>query len=181
MKITVIYDSQGGNTEKMAEAVAGGVSSVEKISCTVKKVEDAVPQDLLSSEGIIVGTPTHCGLMSWKLKKFFDENTGEAWGKTKGKIAAAFSTAGGLGGGNEMAILSVLNVLMNYGFLVFGLPEYASENVTAHYGAAAVGEPDDMELKACRMLGVQTAEYVKQMNKHTTQEEKGWSKFSDQE
>ena len=162
-KITIIYDSQSGNTEKMAEAVGEGVKEVDNIEVEVKHVDNALAEDFLESEGIIVGSPTHCGLVSWKLKKFFDENTGEAWGDVKGKIATAFTTSGGLGGGNEIAALSIMNLLMNYGFLVFGLPDYAASGVTAHYGAVAVGEPDTDELKSCKMLGKQTAEYVKEM------------------
>ncbi|MFW6309226.1 MAG: flavodoxin family protein [bacterium] len=163
-RVTVIYDTRSGNTAKMAEAVKKGIDESESVKGVVKKVEEATSEDLLNSEGVVVGTPTHCGLLSWKLKRFFDENTGEAWNKVEGKIAAAFSTSGGLGGGNELAVLSVLNVLMNYGFLVFGLPDYASEDVTAHYGAVAIKEPNGDELEACRMLGAQMAEYVQQMN-----------------
>ena len=164
MKITIIYDSRGGNTEKMAQAVGEGIERVEDVEPSIKKVDDAEADDLLESEGIIVGSPTHCGLLSWKLKKFFDEITKEAWGDVKGKIGTAFSSSGGLGGGNEVTAFSILNVLMNYGFLVFGLPDYAASEVTAHYGAVAVGEPNNDELESCRMLGEQTAQYVKKMN-----------------
>ena len=163
-KISIIYDTRGGNTEKMAEAVASGIEQVEDITKNIIHVDEAKADDLLESEGIIIGSPTHCGLISWKLKKFFDENTGEAWGEVKGKIGAAFSSSGGLGGGNESTVFSILNLLMNYGFLVFGLPDYAAPGVTAHYGAVAVGEPDEEELKSCRILGKQTAEYVKKMH-----------------
>ena len=164
MTITIIYDSKSGNTEKMAEAVAEGVKQAGDITIKLNHIDEAVPEDLLNSDGIIIGSPTHCGVMSWKLKKFFDENTSTAWGKVDGKIAAAFSSSGGLGGGNEMAVMSMVNMLMNYGYLVFGLPEYAAPGVTAHYGAVAVGEPDENDLKSCRLLGQKTAEYVKQMN-----------------
>ena len=164
MTITIIYDSKSGNTEKMAEAVAEGVKQAGDITIKLNHIDEADPEDLLNSDGIIIGSPTHCGVMSWKLKKFFDENTSTAWGKVDGKIAAAFSSSGGLGGGNEMAVMSMVNMLMNYGYLVFGLPEYAAPGVTAHYGAVAVGEPDENDLKSCRLLGQKTAEYVKQMN-----------------
>ncbi|MFW6306557.1 MAG: flavodoxin family protein [Bacillota bacterium] len=163
-KITIIYDSKSGHTAKMAEEISKGISESEGVKAVIKNVEEAKPSDIMDSEGIIVGSPTHCGLMSWKLKKFFDENTGEAWGKVGGKIAAAFSSSGGLGGGNEMTVMSILNLLMNYGFLVFGLPDYAGPGVTAHYGAVAVGEADDNELKSCRLLGARMVEYVKKMN-----------------
>ncbi len=163
-KVSIIYDSKSGHTKKMAEAVSAGVSEVEGVNSIVKHIDKADPIDLLESEGVIIGSPTHCGLLSWKLKKFFDENTGEAWGKVGGKIGAAFSSSGGLGGGNERTVVSILNILMNYGFMVFGLPDYAAPGVTAHYGAVAIGEPNEEELKSCRLLGRRMAEYVKKMN-----------------
>lgn len=162
MRIAVIYDTRSGNTAKMANAVAEGARENGKVEVMLKHVDDAVSEDLLS-EGVIVGSPTHCGLMSHKIKEFFDRSTKVAWGKVGGHIGAAFSSSGGLGGGNEMAAFSILNALLNYGYLVFGLPAYAGDGVTAHYGAVAVQEPDELELKACRMLGRQMADYVEKM------------------
>jgi len=163
-RITIIYDTKSGHTRKMAEAVLEGVRQMEGILAVLKHIDEARAEDILDSEGLIVGSPTHCGLMSWKIKKFFDENTGAAWGRVDGHIGAAFTSSGGLGGGNEMALLSILNMLMNYGYLVFGLPAYSAPGVTAHYGAVAIGEPNEEELKACRMLGQKMAEYVLKMN-----------------
>ena len=162
MKITIIYDSVSGHTQKMSQAVAEGASTVNGIDVIIKHVDDAVADDLLS-EGVIIGSPAYCGLMTWKLKEFFDKSQGPAWGKVSGCIGAAFSSSGGLGGGNEMTVFSILNVLMNYGYIVFGLPEYAGRGVTAHYGAVAVGDPGELELKACKMLGRRAAEYVNKM------------------
>jgi NAD(P)H dehydrogenase (quinone) len=62
-----------------------------------------------------------------------------------------------------MAVMSILNALLNYGYMVFGLPEYSAPGVTAHYGAVAVQKPGSAELESCRMLGKRTAEYVKRM------------------
>ncbi|AEJ60897.1 flavodoxin/nitric oxide synthase [Spirochaeta thermophila DSM 6578] len=167
-KITVIYDSESGHTKALAEAVAEGARE-GGVEVAVKHVDEARADDILSSDGLIVGSPTYCGVMSWKLKRFFDESVGAAWGKAKGKIGAAFTTSGGLGGGNEATLFSILSALMNYGFLVFGLPDYSGPGVTAHYGAVAVGEPGEAQKKAARMLGRQTAEYVKRMaGPHTT-------------
>ena len=162
MRITIIYDTETGNTKRMAQAVAEGADSCEGIEVVLKHIDDASPEDLLS-EGVIIGSPTYCGLMTWKLKKLFDDSVKTAWGKVNGHIGAAFSTSGGLGGGNEANLYSILTALMNYGFIVFGLPEYAGKAVTAHYGAVAVGEPGELELKACNMLGKRTAEYVSRM------------------
>jgi NAD(P)H dehydrogenase (quinone) len=162
MKITIIYDTKTGNTKRMAQAVAEGAEGFEGIEVIMKHIDDASPEDLLS-EGLVIGSPTYCGLMTWKLKKLFDESVKTAWGKVDGHIGAAFSSSGGLGGGNEISLCSILTSLMNYGFIVFGLTEYAGRGVTAHYGAVAVGDPGELEVKACRRLGEKTAEYVSRM------------------
>ena len=162
-KVVIIYDTVSGHTGKMAQAVAEGVARIPGVEVTVKYVDEATGQDLLEAEGVIVGSPTHCGLMSWKLKRFFDQNTGKAWGKVGKRIGAAFSTSGGFGGGNELTLMSILNVLMNYGYLVFGLPDYAASGVTAHYGSVAVGNPDKDDLESCKILGERMASYVKEI------------------
>ncbi|MCS7202364.1 MAG: NAD(P)H-dependent oxidoreductase [Dictyoglomus sp.] len=112
-RVLIIYDSFTGNTKKMAEEVAEGIKEVEGVDVVVKHVDDAVPEDLLNCDGIIVGSPAYCGTLTWKLKKFFDESVKVAWGKVKGKIGTAFSSSGGLGGGNEATLFSILAILMN--------------------------------------------------------------------
>ena len=78
-------------------------------------------------------------------------------------MGCAFSTSAGLGGGNEMACLSILLVLVNYGMLVFGVTDYSAPGVTAHYGAVAVGEPSEQELASCRILGAKLVTHVKRV------------------
>jgi len=78
-----------------------------------------------------------------------------------GKIACAFSSAGGWGGGMELACQSILTVLMNFGFLVFGVTDYASKMHTLHYGAVAAKEPrSEADAAACRLLGKRLAEWT---------------------
>jgi NAD(P)H dehydrogenase (quinone) len=159
-KILVLYDTLTGNTRAMAQAVAEGAGRVAGLTVALKPVEEADKQDLLDSGGLAVGTPTWCGLLSWRLKRFFDENTQGLWGKVEGKVACAFSTCGGQGGGNEIACQSLLSVLLNFGYLVFGVCDYVAPGMTLHYGAVAVGKPDERELAACRRLGEKLAAHV---------------------
>ena len=52
-------------------------------------------------------------------------------------------------------------VLMNFGFLVFGLTDYVGKATSAHYGAMAVREPRDEDVReSCRKLGERLAEWV---------------------
>src|SRR5262245_47175382 len=77
------------------------------------------------------------------------------------RAACAFSSSGGWGGGTELACQSLLTVLLNFGFLVFGVTDYASELTTAHYGAITAREPHEEGAQAaCRLLGKRLAEWV---------------------
>jgi len=101
------------------------------------------------------------GLLSWKMKRFWDETMGPHWMEVDGKIACAFSSAGGWGGGMELTCQSLLTVLMNFGFLVFGVTDYAGKKMTLHYGAVAAKAPREPEIQdSCRLLGRRLAEWT---------------------
>jgi NAD(P)H dehydrogenase (quinone) len=83
------------------------------------------------------------------------------WPKTEGKIGCAFTSSGGLAGGGELTCLALQIVLMNYGLLVFGIPDYVAPGQTLHYGAVCAGRPrNGGEREACRRLGRRLAEWV---------------------
>lgn len=145
----------------MAELVAEGARSIDGVDVRVKSVEEAKAEDVVWCDGIALGSPTNMGILSWKMKRFWDEEMGPQWMKIDGKIGCAFSSAGGVGGGQELACQSLLTVLMNFGFLVFGVTDYAEGVTTAHYGAIAVREPRESATQAgCRKLGKRLAEWV---------------------
>jgi len=159
--ILVLYDSKTGNTAKMAQLVAEGAVAIPDTEARVRSLDDATPQDVVWCDGLAVGSPTNMGVLSWKMKRFWDETMGEHWMTLDGKIACAFSSAGGWGGGMELACQSILTVLMNFGFLVFGVTDYAAKLTTAHYGAVTAREPRAEDAQAaCRLLGKRLAEWT---------------------
>ena len=119
--VLVLYASGTGNTEKMARLVAEGAGEIPETDVRVRSVEEATVDDLRWCDGIALGSPTNYGSMAWKMKKWWDELPLENWGKEDGKIGCAFSSSGAWGGGTELACLALLIVLINYGFLVFGV------------------------------------------------------------
>jgi NAD(P)H dehydrogenase (quinone) len=61
----------------------------------------------------------------------------------------------------ELACQSLLTLLMNFGFLVFGVTDYAAKLTTLHYGAVAAREPRGEDAQAaCRLLGRRLAEWT---------------------
>jgi NAD(P)H dehydrogenase (quinone) len=160
-KVLVLYDSKTGNTKKIAEYVAEGARDVPGTEVRLKSVEQADNDDVLWCDGIAVGSPTHVGIMSHRMKRFWDEATPGLWGKIDGRIGCAFSSSGGWGGGSEITCQSLLTVLINFGFLVFGAPDYTGERLTLHYGVALAREPRaEEEIAACRRLGERLAQWV---------------------
>jgi len=163
VKILVAYDSLTGNVETMARAVAEGARKAGA-TATVKKVEDIGVNEIPSYDAFAFGSPTHCGNMTAKMNEFFNGTMMKHWGRLRYKVAVAFTSSGGLGGGNEMTLWSMISAIINFGMMTFGVTDYVSHGVTLHYGAVALGQPDENALKACELLGrrlVEHAEVVK--------------------
>ncbi len=54
MKVVVVYDSQTGNTEKMAKAIAKGAGSV--VGVDIKKIGEPFPLTVLAeADGVFYG------------------------------------------------------------------------------------------------------------------------------
>jgi NAD(P)H dehydrogenase (quinone) len=160
-KVLILYHSATGNTQKMAALVSEGAVSIPGIEVRVRDVDSATADDVHWCDGLAVGSPTNMGILSWKMKRFWDEVMAEHWMKVDGKIACAFSSSGGWGGGSELACQSILTVLMNFGFLTFGVTDYAAKLTTLHYGAVAAREPRTPDIQAaCRKLGQRLGEWV---------------------
>ena len=151
--VLVVYDSKTGNTEKMAFEVAEGAKQVHGVKVITKKVDQTDIKDLLKADGIIVGSPTYYGQMSAGIKALVDESV-EIHGKLEGKVGAAFTSSGGTASGAETTLLSILEAMLVHGMIVQG------NSHSKHYGAAAVGSPNDKELILCRELGERTAVLV---------------------
>ncbi|MBD1878462.1 MULTISPECIES: flavodoxin domain-containing protein [unclassified Coleofasciculus] len=52
-KVLIVYATDYGNTQKMAEAVASGVTSVPGTEVAVKFVEDVTEDDVIASDGLL--------------------------------------------------------------------------------------------------------------------------------
>ena len=154
-KVLIVYYSQTGHTEKMANAVEEAIRQ-EGIEAVKKRVEDVQVDELLEFDGIIIGSPTYYGIMAWPIKKLIDESV-KFHGKLAGKVGAAFSSSANIGGGNETVILSILEALLIHGMVVQGEPK------GDHYGPVAINEPDERALKGCKRLGQSVANLVKRL------------------
>ena len=81
MKSLIVYYSESGNTEKVAEAIAGAIAG------DIKRVEETKPEELVDYDLIFIGTPVHGSRPAKKIEDFLDELP-----QLQGKKAAAFCT-----------------------------------------------------------------------------------------
>lgn len=159
-KVLVLYYSKSGNTEKMANFVAEGAAQISEIEIKLKAVSEATHEDIIWCDGLALGSPTQLGTVSADMKKFWEDIL-PIWQRVDGKIGCAFSSQGGWGGGAELTCQSLMTIMLNYGFLVFGVSDYTGHQFTAHYGATQAGEPrEEKQIDACRLLGKRLAEWV---------------------
>jgi NAD(P)H dehydrogenase (quinone) len=156
-KILIIYYSRTGNTEKMANLISEGVLS-EGVDIELKRVENTTVEDLLSSDGIIIGSPTYYGTMSAEVKKLIDDSVSHH-GSLEGKVGAAFSSSANIGGGNETTVLSILEAMLIHGMVIQG------DSKGDHYGPVSINYPDQRSSAICKKLGVRTAKLVKKLFK----------------
>jgi len=151
----------------MADLVAEGAAGVPDAEVRLKAVAEATADDLAWCDGVAVGSPTHMGTIAWEMKRWWDVVAQPLWPKIEGKIGCAFTSSGGLAGGGELTCLALQIVLMNYGLLVFGIPDYVAPGQTLHYGAVCAGRPrNDGEREACRRLGRRLSEWVQTLICH---------------
>ena len=100
-RILVIYHSQTGHTQKMAECVAKGAGSIKDVEVVLKQAKEATDQDLLDCDGLAIGSPEYFGYMAGMIKDFFDRTYDETHGKKEifKKPYVVFISAGNDGRG----------------------------------------------------------------------------------
>ncbi len=67
----------------------------ELVEVRVRSVEEAKASDVKWCDGLAVGSPTNMGVLSWKMKRFWDEEMIDSWMKVDGKIAVPLAVREG--------------------------------------------------------------------------------------
>ncbi|KMY67213.1 flavodoxin [Desulfocarbo indianensis] len=156
-KVLVVYFSHGGNTRKMAEGLKKAVEA-QGVEVEIKKVAEADPGSLAAYDGLLLGSPCYFGVMAADMKRFIDESI-KLFGKGElvGKPAGVFASTGGIGGGGELTMISMLAGLMIHGMVVQG------SRKGGHFGPLAIGEPDERVFAELENYGAQFAGLVKKL------------------
>ncbi|NPV09376.1 MAG: flavodoxin [Anaerolineae bacterium] len=151
MKVAIVYHSETGNTERMAELVAEGCRSVgDDVEARLMTVSEPDVDYLRQAKAIILGCPTYEATCSWQMKRYLDT----AGSELEGKLAGFFVSQNWPGGGGG----SVAELMMIAGALVRGMLVY-SGGITQgypylHLGAVSTRAPEDsLYRERCLQLG----------------------------
>ena len=188
-EILVVYYSRNGSVQQMAKLIARGIEMVPGVSARLRTVPPvssnigetaiAIPEegspyveidDLRACIGIALESPTRFGNMAAAMKYFLD-STSPLWlrGALEGKPAGVFTSTGGLHGGQESTLLSMMLPLLHHGMLIAGIPYSVPElSLTQSggtpYGASHVAGANNQqtlteeEAKLCLAQGQRIAE-----------------------
>ena len=139
-KILIVYHSQGGNTQKMAEAVAEGARKIGEVQVILKKAFDTAEEDLIACDGLVIGSPEYFGTMSGAVKDLFDRTYEKLRGHKRifRKPYAVFVSAGNDGTG---ALAHIEKICLGYQFKKVQPPVVSKGPVT------------EAVLSRCRELG----------------------------
>ena len=146
MKIGIVYHSESGNTKSIAEAMKEEGNIIPNIEVEAFDVNTINEKFLKDAKVIIFGCPTYCGTLSWQMKKFFDTNTIGL----KGKLGCTFATENYIGGGADVAELSIVGCLLVHGMLVY--TGGAMDAPATHFGAVVIKNGNEDQIKRAKAL-----------------------------
>lgn len=139
-KILILYHSQSGNTQKMAQKAADGAQSIAGVDVALKNAFEGTLEDLVSCDGLIIASPEYFGYMAGMVKDFFDRTYDMARGKKEvfKKPYAVLISAGNDGTG---ALNHIERICLGYQFKKVLAPVMAK------------GAVDEEILDQCEELG----------------------------
>jgi len=139
-QLLIIYHSQGGNTRRMAEAVAEGAAEIEGPAVRVRTAGQTTSEELLACDGLVLGSPEYFGYMAGGVKDLFDRTYETLRGHPRifRKPYAVFISAGNDGSG---ALQSIERICTGFQFKKVQAPVMIR------------GAMDDTGLEDCRELG----------------------------
>ena len=94
--------------------------------------------------------------MASEVKRLLDESV-SFHGSLDGKVGGAFSSSANIGGGNETAILDILNAMLIHGMIIQGDPS------GDHYGPVSINKPDKRVEAQCQRYGKRIAKLIKRV------------------
>lgn len=144
-RILIVYSSYGGNTEKLAQAIADGARTAGNgnVDVKVKRARDTTRDDIKNANALAFGSPTYYSYMTGELKTLFDEALPHK-GAFDGKPVIAFSTGEG---GQLEGVQSIENIVDYLGAQLVQRSDIRSA------GLAFQKVPDESTLREAKAMG----------------------------
>jgi flavorubredoxin len=139
-KILILYYSQSGNTQKMAEAIAEGAKNVGTSEVELSYHVEA--EELANFDAVLIGAPTYHHDMPMEMKKLLEEAAVKDI-NLKGKACTAFGSYGWSGEAPKF----LLEIMKNKFEMQVVEPPLLAKYV-----------PDENTLDKCRGLGKRISE-----------------------
>ncbi len=166
-RILIAYNSQTGNTAKMAKALSEGAAGVAGAEIILKKAGDVTTEDIKGASGILLGSPVHMHNLSIESLQFL-ARLPAALGKNmgEGRTAGVFCTGGGVSLGKEMTRLEAIATFLELRFVIVGGLE--AEGWGNLGPEATTGKPDhpglsEKDLVQARRSGERFARLTRQL------------------
>ena len=150
MKIAIVYHSETGNTQKMAELVHQGCLNIPGAEAKCMSVDNVEDSYVVESQAVIFGCPTYEGGCSWQMKKYLDQGPSGLPGKLGGVFVSQYWPGGG---GASFAEMTIIAALLVHGMLVYsgGISE---GEPYLHFGAVSRQAPqEELYRDRCIKLG----------------------------
>ena len=72
--VVIVYESKYGNTKLVAEEITAGIKEAsKKAEVILSEVKQVNFDDVISANGILIGSPNHWGGATGKIRKFIDK------------------------------------------------------------------------------------------------------------
>ena len=175
-KVIVVFHSGYGHTRRAAQSVAEGAQGQLLEIDAEGHLPEGAWETLAGADGIIFGSPTYMGSVSWQFKKFADASSKpwytQAW---KDKVFGAFTASSNINGDKHSTLHYFMTLAMQHGGIWVGTGQNynntkASQRSDINYLASSAGPmaqtpgdagADEMnggDLETARRFGQRVAE-----------------------
>lgn len=127
-KVAIVYHSGYGHTESLVPNLKSGLES-EGVQVSVFKITELSPElkELEGFDGMMLGSPTYMGNISWQFKKFMEDSVkiwfARGW---KNRLAGGFTVSGVPSGSKDGTMNSILTFAIEHGMIWCGVEEMPS-------------------------------------------------------
>jgi flavodoxin len=109
--LLIVYHSQSGNTETVAEAVEGGATAVPEVTVCRMRASETTSSDLTNCRTLVICSPEYFGYMAGAVKDLFDRTYEGVRDHMFGKSYAVVVCAGNDGSG---ALTSIERIIAGF-------------------------------------------------------------------